>query len=142
MNISDLIWEWASQNEKKLILSIYSFGESLESLSLAPEDQIRVVDGECPFIEAWYGWRSEVLKFREELNNRSISSFYNNELLVALDDLSASFDDLIEEECVEASEEIFYMNGWGAIRNKSKLPLKLIEWRQLKECKHDIIKIL
>jgi len=109
MKISDLVWEWASHKEKELIFFLYSFAESLESLSLAPEEQIRTVDGECPFIEAWYGWRNDVIDFKERLNNRSIPSFYNEELLSSLDELTTSFDNLTDDECVEASEEIFFM---------------------------------
>ena len=142
MKVSDSIWDWASQNEQELISKLYSFGEALEFLASEPELQVLKLDGECPFIEAWYGRCHEILRFRENLNNHSISSFFDNDLLVALDELSSSFDDLIEEECVEGNSAIFSLNGWCKIRELSRLPLFLIDWTLLKEWKNDIYKML
>ncbi|WP_417606346.1 hypothetical protein [Oceanimonas baumannii] len=142
MNIEEFIWEWASHKDKEHVLSVFEFGESLEMLSLPAKEQVEALDGECPFLTAWYEWCFSVSQFRKKLNNRSIPSFYDNQLLDALDDLTNAFGALSEEECVEASEEIFHKNGWNLIREKSKLPLDLINWNQLKAIKNDVLKML
>jgi len=142
MNIEELIWEWASHKDKELVLSIFECGASLEKLSLPANEQVEALNGECPFLTAWYEWCFSVSQFREKLNNRSIPSFYDSKLLNALNDLAKAFDALSEEECVEASEKILYKKGWNLIREKSKLPLDLIHWNQLKAVKNDVLKML
>lgn len=142
MNIEELIWEWASHKDKELVLSVFEFGESLENLSLPAIKQLEVLDGECPFLTAWYEWCSPVSQFKEKMNNRSIPSFYDSELLGALNCLAIAFDALSEEECIEASTEIFYKNGWSLIREKSRLALDLIHWNQLKAVKNEVLKTL
>ena len=142
VKITDFIWDWASQNEKELIWKLFAFGEALEFLASDSKLQVEKLEGECPFIEAWYGCCHEVLSFREKLNNHSIPSFYDKDLLDALDVLSCSFDDLTEEECVEGVVAISNLDGWCKIRELSKPLLYLIEWAILKEWKDDIYKML
>jgi hypothetical protein len=142
MKIVDLVWEWAAQKEQDLIWKLFSFGEALEFLASEPEIQIEIIGGECPFVEAWYSHCCEVLDFRERLNNRSFSSFYDQELLDSLDNLSQAFDDLAENECIEGNSDIYNLKGWCEIRNLGKLPLSLIDWVTLKEYKSDIYKML
>lgn len=142
MNIEELIWEWASHKDNELVLSVFEFGESLENLSLPANQQIEELDGECPFLTAWYEWCFSVSQFRDKLNNRSIPSFHDSKLLDALSELNDAFDSLKEEDCMEASTEILYKNGWDQIRECSKLPLDLIHWRQLKAVKNDVLKML
>lgn len=142
MNIEELIWEWASHKDKELVLSVFEFGESLEKLSLPANEQVEELDGECPFLTAWYEWYFAVSQFREKLNNRSIPSFFDSKLLDALNELNNAFDALNEKECLEGSEEILYKKGWSKIRESSKLPLDLIHWSQLKTVKNDVLKML
>lgn len=142
MNITDYVWEWAFQKEERLVFSLFSFGEALELLSCDPLLQIDTLEGECPFLTLWYNCCCEVLSFREKLNNRSLSSFYDEELHNALDVLSQSFEELAINECAEGTVDILYMNGWCKIRSLSKLPLTLIHWELLRELKGGLYKVL
>ena len=142
MKIFDEVWEWVFHKEKDLVYELFSFGEALEFLNSEPEKQLEYVDGECPYIEAWYGSCHEVLNFKNKLNNHSFGNYYDKDLLESLNILTNSFDSLTEKEYREGDNGIFYLEGWSEIRKRSKLPLKLIEWPYLKSNKDEIFKML
>lgn len=142
MSFIDYIWEWAYHGEWEFVNSVYSLGDALELLSSDPEEQIEIVRGNCPFIEAWYGSCWDIKKFIPKLSNHSLGKYYNQDLLISLNYLAEAFGLLSEQECREGKTKIFYLEGWGEIRKRSKVSISLIEWDLLKTYRADLNEML
>ena len=142
MKISDLVWDWVTHKEVQEVLRLFEFGKSLEYLGSDIDRQAMIIEGDCPFITAWYGWRYTILEYRERLNNNSIQGYYEPALLQALEQVSIAFDLLTDEECAEGDLKILSMSGWCKIRSLVSLPLKIIEWDEIKNYELEIEKML
>ncbi|KRB07083.1 hypothetical protein [Lysobacter sp. Root690] len=127
---SNLIWEWDYHTDTRELLALYALGDALVSLSLQADQQAAEIP-DCAYCDLTLDFGAAYQKFLE-----LIAGHARPELLLALRGISDTLDELTPDESQCFTSEIFQLENWRIVRERSVAALEAIEWPELSSNRH------
>ena len=123
--ISALIWVWYGADEKSKIESTFKLGNSLWQLALTPKEKNETIPDcmYCELTNQYFGRDTDFLEV--------CSGDVENGLVLIINEISRTLEDLPPEEAVCFSSTIFSHPSWLKVQELSSQALKIMNWAEI-----------